>query len=141
MSSSNPASPEYPFSDEYLDYLATDIEYDSDGHYVEFKGVKYCQKNFLCACKECREREKFKHWPFERSLALALYYIMSQRIYFNYQTDEEFLKFENGLLIDYTRDLENFEKYVEGICMMNKSFGELILNDFKSGRYRKRLLH
>ena len=126
------------FSDEYLDYLSKDLQYDSRGRCISFKGEKYCKSDDECRCNKCRERRKFKNWPYDRSLSFALYHIISGRLYFNYKNDREFIKYENGLLIDYEKDLAQFKKYVENVCMMSNEFGTLILNDFNSGKYRKR---
>ena len=126
------------FSDEYLDFLSIDLQYDSRGRYIPFKGVKYCKSNDRCRCNKCREQRKFKDWPYNQTLTRSLFYLVTGRLYFNHKVDDEFIKYENGLLVDYKKDLVCFEKYIENVCMMKKDLGELILNDFKAGKYRKR---
>ncbi|CAF1306753.1 unnamed protein product [Rotaria sordida] len=108
-------------SDEYLDFLVSEIDQDNE----------------LCTCKKCEQNRQDKIWPYFDSLVQSLYYISTRRFFFNPINDEEFQKYKNGLILDYKNDKIAFDQYVEDVCLIGNEFGLLVLCDYKKGYYNK----
>lgn len=77
-------------------------------------------------------------WPFNDLLIRSLHYITNRSIPDEYETDENFIKYEYSIIVDYYNDLYKFDQYVEDVCQMDNLFGSMVLHNYQTGFYRKR---